>query len=347
MPNDDFIIGVECVAPGERRTVELPISRLSNHTPMTLPVHVVNGKKNGPTIFVSAAVHGDEIMGVEIIRRVLKSKAMDKLKGTLLAIPIVNSYGFLAHSRYLPDRRDLNRSFPGSEKGSLTARLADLFMTEVVERSNFGIDLHTAAIHRTNYPQLRYDSKASPKLRSLADAFGAPVIMESALRPGTLRETAKKHGVEIILYEAGEALRFDEFAIRVGVRGVLSVLQALEMLPAKTISAPKRLAVRSTSSYWIRAPEGGILRAHKNIGDLISKGENIGYISNPFGDAETKLRCDDPGIIIGRTNLPVVNEGDALFHIARLKNLDLAEDKVDAISDEIESHPLFDEDEII
>jgi len=342
-----FAIGGGHIAPGERRTIDLPLSLLSNHTPMTLPVHVVNGKKDGPTVFVSAAIHGDEIMGVEIIRRVLRSKALERLSGTLLAIPIVNAYGFLAHSRYLPDRRDLNRFFPGSEKGSLTARLADLFVSEIVRRSDFGIDLHTAAVHRTNYPQLRYDAKASSQLRKLADAFGAPVVMEAALRAGSLRETAKHLGVEVLLYEAGEALRFDEFAIRIGTRGVLAVLQELQMLPKRTVARVKREPVRSTSSYWLRAPQGGILRAHKNVGDFVSANELIGYIGDPFGEFETEILTHGAGIIIGRTNLPIVNQGDALFHVAKLKNLVVAGNKMDAISDEIENHPLFDEDEIL
>ncbi|MBA4781952.1 MAG: succinylglutamate desuccinylase/aspartoacylase family protein [Rhizobiales bacterium] len=342
-----FLFGQAAIAPGEIRTIDLPLSLLSNHTPMTLPVRVVHGKRPGPVVFLSAAIHGDEILGVEIIRRVLKSKGLEKLRGTVLAVPIVNSYGFLAHSRYLPDRRDLNRFFPGSEKGSLTARLADLFLSEIVKRCEFGIDLHTAAVHRTNYPQLRYDAKASPRLRELADAFGAPVVMQAPLRAGSLREAAKENGVEILLYEAGEALRFDEFAIRVGVRGVLSVFQALGMVPARTVSKPARPPVLSRSSYWLRAPQGGIMRAHKNIGDLVHPGETIGYIGDPIGDFESEIRSTDPGIIVGRTNLPVVNQGDALFHIARLKNLSEAESRVGSVSDEIESHPLFDEDEIL
>ena len=170
-----FRIGPCDIAPGTRQSVDLPVSVLSNHTKMTLPVHVVHGSKPGPVLFLSAVVHGDEILGVEIIRRVLRHAALKHLGGTVLAVPIVNALGFLNHSRYMPDRRDLNRSFPGSDHGSLASLLADLFMREVVMRSDYGIDLHTAALHRTNLPQIRV-APDQPELIELAEAFGAPVV---------------------------------------------------------------------------------------------------------------------------------------------------------------------------
>lgn len=173
MPRAPFQIGDHAVEPGTRRTVDLPVSVLSDHTPVTMSVHVVHGKRPGPTLFISAAVHGDEIIGVEIARRVLGASQLDTLKGTLLVVPIVNTFGFLNHSRYMPDRRDLNRCFPGSAAGSLAGRLAHLFMTEIVARSDIGIDLHSAAIHRTNLPQIRV-SASSPDTLQLAQSFGAP-----------------------------------------------------------------------------------------------------------------------------------------------------------------------------
>ncbi len=344
--NAAFAIGTETVAPGERRIVDLPVSLMSNHTPANLSVQVINGKRSGPVLAVSAAVHGDEIMGVEIIRRVLGSPWMAQVRGTLLAVPVVNAFGFISHSRYLPDRRDLNRSFPGSDKGSLAAQLADLFLNEVVLRSNFGIDLHTAAIHRTNLPQIRYSSP-SDELKGLARAFGAPVVIEADFREGTMREAARQHGVEVLLYEAGEALRFDEFSIRIGVRGILSVMRELGMLPKRAVTPAKRAPILSRSSYWMRAKAGGILRAHKTTGDLVSKDEVVGYLSDPFGEVDVDVQVPHAGLVIGRTNLPVVNQGDALFHVARVQNLPGAEDRLEAIEDEIEGHPLFDDDEII
>ncbi|TCD14555.1 succinylglutamate desuccinylase/aspartoacylase family protein [Oricola cellulosilytica] len=344
---EPFEIADTVIGPGQRATIGISLGMLSNHVPMELPIRVIHGKRPGPTFFVSAAVHGDEILGIEIIRRVLQSPLMEKLRGTLIAVPIVNGPGFIAHSRYLPDRRDLNRSFPGSERGSMAARLADTFLREIVLRCETGIDLHTAALHRTNFPQLRFDNSATERLRALADAFGAPVTIESSLRTGSLRETAKRNGVEMLLYEAGEALRFDEFSIRIGVRGVMSVMQQLGMFPAKSVSPPRRKPVRSKSSYWVRAPEGGILRMNRTTGDLVETGEAIAVLSDPFGEYEVTITAEAAGVIIGRTNLPTVNMGDALFHIARTGRLAQAGGKIEAITDEMDSHPLFDEDEVI
>ena len=344
--NAPFAIGGETVAAGERRIVDLPVSLLSNHTPVNLSVQVINGRRAGPVLAVSGAVHGDEVMGVEIIRRVLASPWMKQVRGTLLAVPVVNAYGFISHSRYLPDRRDLNRSFPGSERGSLAAQLADLFLNEVVLRANFGIDLHTAAIHRTNLPQIRY-SDPSADLKALAKAFGAPVVIEADFRDGTMRAAAREHGIEVLLYEAGEALRFDEFSIRIGVRGILSVMRELGMLPKRAVTPARRSPILSRSSYWMRAKAGGILRAHKTTGDLVAGGEVVGYLSDPFGEVDVEVEVPHAGLVIGRTNLPVINQGDALFHVARVQNLPGAEDRLEQIEDEIEGHPLFDDDEII
>ena len=326
--------------------VDLPVSLLSNHTPVNLSVQVINGKRAGPALAVSAAVHGDEVQGVEIIRRVLASPWMNQIRGTLLAVPVVNAYGFISHSRYLPDRRDLNRSFPGSDKGSLAAQLADLFLNEVVLRADLAIDLHTAAIHRTNLPQIRY-SEPSDKLKSLAKAFGAPVVIEADFRDGTMRAAASQHGIEVLLYEAGEALRFDEFSIRIGVRGIMSVMRELGMLPNRAVAPARRDPIQSRSSYWMRAKAGGILRAHKTTGDLVSDGEVVGYLSDPFGAVDVEVTVPHAGLVIGRTNLPVINQGDALFHIARVRSLPVAEGRLEEIEDEIEGHPLFDEDEVL
>lgn len=341
-----FVIGKERILPGARETVDLPFTVLSNHTPMALPVHVVHGRKSGPTLFLSAAVHGDEILGVEIIRRVLRTPALDRLKGTLLAVPIVNAYGFINHSRYLPDRRDLNRSFPGNEGGSLAAQLADMFMREVVSRSDMGIDLHTAAAHRTNLPQIR-TSANNPKTLELAEAFGAPVILKSPLRDGSLRKSAAEVGVDVLLYEAGEALRFDEMSIRIGVKGILRVMKRLGMIAGKSSAVSKVKPVVSRSSFWMRAPEGGILRLFKGTGESVAEGEIIGIVTDPFGEAEIEIPASEEGIIIGRTNLPTVNQGDAICHVARVPKHLEAQDKVGLVEEELGGDPLFDEDEII
>jgi uncharacterized protein len=329
-----FSIGNHTVPAGTRQTVDLPISVLANQTPMTLPVHVIHGAKPGPVFFISAVVHGDEILGVEIVQRVVSHPALRDLCGTLLAVPIVNTFGFLNNSRYMPDRRDLNRSFPGSDHGSLASLLADLFLKEVVLRAQYGIDIHTAALHRTNLPQIRI-TPDHPELLELAKAFAPPVIMVSKLRDGTLRQCARDNGVQMLLYEGGEALRFNEVAIDVGVIGVLNVMAALKMIvlePRKR--SPKKSAI-SRSSAWLRAPEGGILRGPLTTGAHVSKGQIVGTISNPLGDIAVPVIAEHEGIIIGRTNLPIVNRGDALFHIARMEKIEATD------------VPLFDEDEII
>ncbi len=311
-------IGDTVVAPGAHATVDLPVSLLSTHTPVTLTVRVINGKRPGPKLFLSAAVHGDELNGVEIIRRVLDNRALRRLRGTLIAAPIVNVFGFIGRERYLPDRRDLNRSFPGSTTGSLAAQLANLFTTEVIKKCDVGIDLHTGSMFRDNLPQIRGMCE-DPKLHDLAFAFGAPTVINAGLRDGSMRKTASDAGVPVLVYEAGEALRFDELSIRIGAKGVLNVMRHLGMLPDSNKQPAKR-SVHAESSYWERAPAGGILRMPCTLGDHVAKDDVLAVIADPFGDVEVELRAREDGIVIGRTNLPIVNQGDALFHVARVRN---------------------------
>jgi len=321
-------------SPGTRTTIDIPVGRLYTHTPMNMPVHVIRGKKSGPRLFISAAIHGDEINGVEIIRRLLKLPALKKLKGTIIAVPIVNVHGLINHSRYLPDRRDLNRSFPGSEQGSLAARLANLFMQEIVSQSTHGIDIHTGAIHRNNLPQIRANMD-DDETAKLARAFNVPVIISSNLRDGSLRESAAEYGIPMLLYEAGEALRFDEVSIRAGVKGIVNVMRTLEMLPASRSKSKKQLdPVLARSSSWVRAPDSGILRAMVALGSRVKKDTLLGVVSDPFGEKEVKVISSLNGIVIGRTNLPLVNEGDALFHIARFEHVHEAANMVDEFQEQ-------------
>lgn len=310
-------VGGRVIEPGSRASMELPVTTLYTHTPVTIPVEVINGRKPGPCLFVSAAIHGDEINGVEIIRRLLKLSALRRLHGTLLAVPIVNVHGFMQHTRYLPDRRDLNRSFPGSNKGSLAARVAHLFMEEVVRNCTHGIDLHTGAVHRENLPQIRARLD-DPETERLARAFGVPVLLNADIRDGSLRGVAAELGIPMLLYEAGEALRFNEVAIRAGLHGVVSVMRELGMLPAaRTKRRDRHAPVAARSSSWVRAPQSGILRATLALGARVAKGDVLGVIANPLGEHEVNVEAPANGIVIGRSNLPLVNEGDGLFHIAR------------------------------
>ena len=352
-----FKIGGLSIEPGERRLVDLPVSKLSNHTPVTLPVHVLHGSLPGPAMFVTAAIHGDELNGVEIIRRVMRILKPGNIRGTLLCVPVVNAYGFIGRSRYLPDRRDLNRSFPGSPNGSLAARLANLLLTEVVKRCQIGIDLHTAAVHRVNLPQIRSDYLKRPRCRELSEAFGCQVVLESPERAGSLRKAAREAGVDVLVYEGGEGLRFDEFAITAGVDGIANVMLKVGMLELpegaepQQSNADRRSPVFVNASKWVRAPEGGILRSAKRIGDAVSEGDIIGFVANPYEDQDVPVRAPRRGLIIGRTTLPIVNMGDALFHIAWSEELIAARGRARKKEREIEreaaAEPILDEDEII
>ncbi len=318
--SDELIIGGQKIRPGAREKLEIPVADLYTGSEVTMPVYVARAKKPGPVIFVSAAVHGDELNGIEIIRRLIAQKTPKLASGTLIAVPMVNVYGVLNQSRYLPDRRDLNRCFPGSARGSLAGRVAHVFLTEIVSKCDYGIDLHTGAIHRSNLPQIRANL-TDPETRDLADAFGVPVLLNSDLRDGSLREAAVSMGAKILLYEAGQALRFDELSIKAGLRGVLNVMTKLGMTKAKVKSKRKKPIEPfvATASAWVRADESGFVRDHKKLGDRVEAGEVLAEIGNPFGEMLCHVVAVKSGIIIGKQNIPLVQEGDAMFHIAYFK----------------------------
>ncbi|MDX2504674.1 MAG: succinylglutamate desuccinylase/aspartoacylase family protein [Gammaproteobacteria bacterium] len=315
-----FHIAGKEVAAGTRTIIDLPMPKLSSHTSLSMPIHVLHGRLAGPVLFISAAIHGDELNGIEIIRRVLALKALSRLKGTLVAVPVVNAYGLIHESRYLPDRRDLNRSFPGSERGSLAARLAYIFMQEIVKQCTHGIDLHTGAIHRTNLPQIRANLD-DPETEQLAKSFGVPVLLNSSLRDGSLRASAGDLGIPMLLYEAGEALRFNELSIRAGQAGIISVMKELGMLGSqKKRAKPKHTPFIARSSSWIRAPESGMLSTRIALGASVEKGDVLGYIDDPYSGERREISSNINGVVIGRLELPLVHEGDAVYHIARFKD---------------------------
>jgi len=343
-PAPAFSVGGVSIAAGSRATIELPLPGLYTRAAVTMPVRVVHGRRPGACLLVSAAIHGDEINGVEIIHRLLRLRTLSRLRGTLLAVPVVNVYGFLNHSRYLPDRRDLNRTFPGSDGGSLAARLARLFLEQVLAQAGYCLDLHTASAHRTNLPQIRACLEA-PEVESLARAFGAPVILNADLRDGSLRAAAQERGIPMLVYEGGEALRFDEMAIRAGLSGVVAVMRALGMLPGLRRRGKPPAPLVARSSTWVRAPQSGIFRCRRPLGSQVQAGELLGTIGDPFGDQETTVTSPLAGIIIGRTRLPLVSQGDALLHVARFRDPAVAEERVGAFrealaeADEL-GHPL-------
>ncbi|MDH3761046.1 MAG: succinylglutamate desuccinylase/aspartoacylase family protein [Gammaproteobacteria bacterium] len=327
------VAGVQ-VKPGSRQSIDIALPSFYAHSSVNMPVHVVHGRRPGPVLLVTAAIHGDEIIGVEIIRRLLAYKFIDRIRGTLIAIPVVNVYGFVSKSRYLPDRRDLNRSFPGSESGSMASRLANVLMTEIVPQCTHIVDLHSGAVNRENLPQIRAKITGEPDIEALARAFGVPVILDSGLLDNSFRAAANDAGKPILVYEAGEALRFNEVAIRAGVKGVLSVMAALDMRLKKK---PRRLpsTIISSTSRWVRAPQSGILRALVGTGAKITAGDTLAFINDPMGENHVELIAETDGVVIGKTNLPLVFAGEAVFNIAAYEKLDQVSSRIDAYHEQL------------
>ncbi|QSX36199.1 succinylglutamate desuccinylase/aspartoacylase family protein [Shewanella sedimentimangrovi] len=322
-----FEFAGEAVAAGTARTLRLPAARLYNDTQLDLMVEVYHGNKPGPTLLVCAAIHGDELNGIEICRRLMGRINPKALHGTVLLVPIVNVFGFIQKSRYLPDRRDLNRCFPGSEKGALASRLANLVATELLSRASHIIDLHTGAIHRDNLPQIRCDT-SDPVMMAMAGAFGAPLIMDSRAKGVSLRGYANQKGIPCILYEAGEALRFSELAIRTGVRGVLNVMRMLEMQKGPI---RRTTAVSAIHSYWLRSDADGLVNKKIRLGQRVNKGNIIAHIVSPHGTEALPVRAPSDGIIIGISNIPVTNEGEGMFHIAQFQG-----DEIEILNEQLD-----------
>jgi len=320
------------ILKGTNVTLNLELPKLY-HSPMDLPIRVIRGKKDGPTIFISAAIHGDELNGIEIIRRFRKLSELKRLKGTVVLIPIVNIYGVMTLSRYMPDRRDLNRSFPGTKKGSLASRVAKVFFDEIVSKCDFGIDLHTAAIHKSNLPQVRTNLN-NEFTNNLAKKFEAPIVLHSELRDNSLRAEAQEKGIPVLLYEAGEALRFDETSIRIGVKGIVNVLRELDMLPAVSKKRKYKMPIVTRSSQWIRSTESGVIRTIKALGDIVKENEVIAYVDEPLDDESFEIKASFDGVIIGKSEIPLIQEGDAIFHIAKLKDLEIAENKIEYFNED-------------
>lgn len=319
MDSSDSIFSVSGirVAEGETREIYLKVSESYLSGGIQIPITVIRGRKSGPTAFVVAAIHGDEINGADIVRRLIFDIDHEKLSGTLIAIPVVNIPGFLAQSRYLPYHRDLNRFFPGSRRGNNAERFANRIFSEIIQKCDFGIDLHTAASGRMNLPHVRGDMN-NPKVRKLARAFGATVLVDQAGVKGSLRREATEMGVPTILFEAGETGRFSNKVSLIGLKGVLSVLSEMGMWPeAERERPPFQVIVKA--SDWVRAEKGGILDLAIKPGDLIYEGDLIGSILNPFGKTVTQIRAPTTGIVIGLTTAPLTIPGTGIVHVARLK----------------------------
>lgn len=303
------------IYPGEDALIRLSISRLPSGTEIDIPIHVFRAKEPGPTLLLMAGMHGDEVNGIETIRRMIRRKVLQPTRGTVLAIPILNIYGFLNFSREVPDGKDVNRSFPGSATGSLASRVAHRFTHEILPLVDYGIDFHTGGSSRSNYPQIRCLLPHATS-EALANAFGAPFILNSKYRPNSLRKQASLSGKTIIVYETGESLRFDEAGINLAIEGTIRVMEHLEMTdePAVPVSQPPIVFHKSS---WIRAHRAGLFRSFVKNGQPIGRGQQIGTLADPYGYEMYPVISKVSGYIIGMNNMPVVNQGDALVHIGR------------------------------
>lgn len=314
VPVGSLTVGGTEVPSGTRARVRIPVARFVTGDWLGFPVEVINGVRPGPRIWLSGAVHGDELDGVEIIREVLGRLDPRTLAGSVLGVPVVNVFGFVDESRDLPDRRDLNRSFPGKAKGSMAARLAHLFMTEVVERCSIGLDFHCGSDDRQNLPQVRADLD-DPRVARVVRAFGAPIALHNKPPKGSLRKAATKLGAKTLVFEGGEAGRFTDSAIEAGVAGALGVLSDLEMIEAAPPVTGPVEEIRK--SLWIRAPRSGICRIEVPLGARVQKGDRLGGVFELLGEKETRIRASVDGILIGRRVNPLVHKGEAVVHLAR------------------------------
>lgn len=308
----DLIIAGHSIQPGEFKEININIARLPSRTQIETPIYVYRAPKDGPILALTAGMHGDEINGMEIVRRIIDSGHHKVLRGTTVCMPIINVYGFLNYSREVPDGKDVNRSFPGSKAGSLASRVAYHLTHDIIPFIDVGIDFHTGGAMRTNYPQVRCMMQ-EPKNVELASAFHAPFTIDSPFRPHSLRQTAARKGKNIIVYEGGESLRIDPYAIEEGISGTLRLMKYLKMIDQAP--KPKEENKIVWNSSWIRAHTAGLFHPRIKAGSLIKKNQLVGSIADPFGEFNEQVRSPVKGYVVGLNNNPVVNAGDALLHI--------------------------------
>ena len=314
--NKPIVIGGVETNPGETRTFALKVSEYPDTTPMRIPIIVVNGRHSGPVLLVNAAVHGDELNGVEIVRQLIFEVDHGTMRGALVCVPVVNLPGFLNSTRYLPDRRDLNRAFPGSPNGNLAERIASEFFEQVVKKANYCIDLHTAAEGRDNMPHTRADME-KPEVKRIARAFGSRVIINNEGNRTTLRYNAIKSGTPTITVEMGEAHHFQFDYIKEGLAGVLNVMVELNMIDGTVLQPPFRTIVRETE--WLRAKRGGILLMKTKPETLAFEGDLLAQVTSPFGTAVDRVTAPFTGIIVGVTTEPLAEPGAPICHIVKVE----------------------------
>ncbi|WP_420321022.1 succinylglutamate desuccinylase/aspartoacylase family protein [Flagellimonas sp.] len=316
--NKIITINGEAISPGQNSLVRIGISRLPTGTLIDIPVHVFNGKKAGPTVLVQAGLHGDEINGVETLRRMLQENAFNIKKGAVIAVPILNIFGFIHFSRDVPDGKDVNRSFPGTKTGSLASRIAHTYTSEILPQVDFGIDLHTGGSQRHNFPQIRYSAEDA-KSRELAEIFNAPFYFASRQINGSFRKTTFKMGIPTIVFEAGESMRFDEKSIQKGIEGIQNVLVGMGMM-AKKGNARAKPSVHFVRTRWVRAPRAGMFIPEVKNGAQVIKGQVLGLVTDTYAKKNKKIKAPFDGHVFCINNQAVVNQGDALFHIGNTES---------------------------
>ncbi len=331
MKNSALKIANITVQPGERITIALPTPELYTCIPMYIPVHIIHGKKAGPILLICGAMHGDEINGVVIIQRLLNLKSLKSIHGTLILVPSMNIYGMINLSRDLPDRRDLGGSFPGSESGSYASRLAHLLTTEIFDKTTHCIDLHTGEPHISKFPQVKTHLN-NDEAQQLAYHFQAPVMLDTKSQYGLLWLLENKK-IPTIIYECGEALRLDEYGIKLGVKGITRAMKYLNMLSGTLKGSKDPEPTQSQDEYWLRAPCSGLCETFVKIGRLVKKGDRLAKISDPFGTQQKQeILSPTNGFIIAKNNLPILNEGEPLLQIAEIQKA--AEEKIESWADE-------------
>ena len=308
----EVIIAGQEIRPGEFKEININIARLPSHTQIETPVYVSRSAEDGPILGLIAGMHGDEINGMEIVRRILDRGLHQVQRGTVVCMPIINVYGFLNFSRDVPDGKDVNRSFPGTRGGSLASRVAYHLMHDVIPFIDVGIDFHTGGAMRTNYPQVRAVLR-EPANVELANAFHAPFTIDAPFRPNSLRREAARKGKNIIVYEGGESLRFDYDAIETGVDGTLRLMKHLGMIDTAPPIKEESKIIWTTS--WIRAKHAGLFHPNVHCGQMVHKGDSVGMLTDPFGEFKEQVKATETAYVIGMNNSPVINAGDALMHL--------------------------------
>jgi predicted deacylase len=313
----------ETIPAGESRDVTLAVGESFSSMSVRIPIQIRRAVESGPVVFVTAALHGDEINGTGAIRQLIQDPEFQLTKGSVLLVPVLNLLAFDRFERYLPDRRDLNRSFPGSAKGSLASRMARIIFDEIVSRCDYGIDLHTAAIRRTNYPNVRGDL-TNPDVRRLTEAFGAEIILNGKGPTGSFRREASKAGCPTIIMEGGEVWKVEPGVAASAARGVKNVLRRLGMLGGPEMRPAYQIVVEK--SKWIRADRGGFLQFHVSPGELIEKGQALVTNSTLLGQEQNTLHAPFDAVVIGMTSVPAVGPGEAICNLGKLPEGSLPRD---------------------